>query len=82
MNAPPPPPAAPVRAASLHRGGRAQVASVEGRSAVVERLAAVGIVPGTHFVVVRGGSPMAVAVGASRFGLGREWAEALLVERR
>lgn len=81
MNAPPPP-APTVRAASLHRGDRARVSAVEGGGAVVERLAAVGLVPGTRFVVVRGGSPMAVAVGASRFGLGREWAEALLVERR
>ena len=81
MNAPPPP-ASPVRAASLSRGDRARVSAIEGRAAIVERLAAVGLVPGTHLVVVRGGSPMAIAVGASRFGIGREWAEALLVERR
>lgn len=75
----PPPSRQPVRAATLRRGARARVAAVEGRGAVVERLAAVGLVPGATFVVVRGGCPMAVAMGASRFGLGREWAEALLV---
>jgi Fe2+ transport system protein FeoA len=46
---------------------------------VVERLASLGLVPGTRLRVVKGGSPMAVAVGETRLALGQEWADALVV---
>ena len=71
--------AAAVRASQLGLGARALVTAVEGGEGVVERLASVGLVPGTRFRVVRGGSPMAVAVGETRLALGRDWAHALVV---
>jgi len=67
------------RASGLEAGSRALVVSVEGGEAVVERLASLGLVPGTRFRVVRGGSPMAMAVGETRLALGPDWADALVV---
>ncbi len=69
----------PLRAASLPRGARGLVTAVDGSVETVERLAALGLVPGAAFRVLRGGSPLALAVGEARFALGREWAEALVV---
>ena len=45
----------------------------------LERFASLGLVPGTRFRVMRGGSPMAVAVGEMRLALGPDWADALVV---
>ena len=55
------------------------VTAIEGDDCVVERLASLGLVPGTTFKVMRGGSPMAVAVGETRLALGPGWADALVV---
>ena len=77
----PPPVAAPsaLRATHLNPGQRGMVTAVEGGDCVVERLASLGLVPGTTFKVVRGGTPMAVAVGETRLALGPGWADALVV---
>ena len=77
----PPPAAAPVslRASHLGAGSRAMITAIEGGACVVERFASLGLVPGTRFKVVRGGSPMAVAVGETRLAFGPDWAEALVV---
>ena len=77
----PPIAAAPaaLRASHLGAGTRAMVTAIEGGECVVERLASLGLVPGTRFRVVRGGSPIAVAVGETRLALGRDWAAALVV---
>jgi Fe2+ transport system protein FeoA len=66
-------------AAHLPRGARGLVAAVEGSEETIARLASVGIVPGAALRIVRTGSPMAVAVGDARLGLGRPWAEALQI---
>ena len=63
----------------MGRGARLLVASVEGGSGVVERLASLGLVPGATFRVMSAGSPMAVAIGETRLALGRDWADALRV---
>ena len=67
------------RASDLGSGERGVVAAVEGPVETVERLAAMGVVPGCVLRVLRGGSPMTVAVGDARFALGRAWSDALLV---
>lgn len=78
----PPPTAVPaIRASRLGSGARGLITSVEGGECVVERLASVGLRPGTRFRVVQGGSPMALAVGETRLGLGPDWADALVVVR-
>ena len=79
----PPPVAAPIalRASHLGAGTRGMVTAVEGVDGVVERLASLGLVPGTTFRVMRAGSPMAVAVGETRLALGPGWADALVVVR-
>jgi Fe2+ transport system protein FeoA len=75
----PPPRPAIRRATDLGSGERGVVAAVEGPAETVERLAAMGLVPGCALRIVRGGSPMTVAVGDARFALGRGWSDALLV---
>jgi Fe2+ transport system protein FeoA len=75
---PPPPP--PVAARHLASGARAVITRVIGAGSLVERLAALGLVPGAPLRVVSAGSPMAVAVGASRVALGEEWALAVQVQ--
>jgi Fe2+ transport system protein FeoA len=60
-------------------GASCLVCSVQGSPEVVERLAALGLVPGSPFRVLSAGSPMTVAVGESRFALGASWASALRV---
>jgi Fe2+ transport system protein FeoA len=67
------------RATDLASGESGVVAAVEGPVETVERLAAMGLVPGCALRVVRGGSPMTVAVGDARLALGRGWSDALLV---
>ena len=66
-------------AAGLPRGARGVVSAIDGSEEIVARLASLGIVPGTSLRVVRGGSPMAIAVGDARLGLGRTWADAVRV---
>lgn len=68
-------------ATSLLAGDRVLLVAVDGGEAVVERLASLGLVPGTRLRVVRSGSPLAVAVGETRLALGPDWADALRVVR-
>jgi Fe2+ transport system protein FeoA len=68
-----------LRASHLGAGSRAMVTAIEGGEGVVERFASLGLMPGTRFKVMRGGSPMAVAVGETRLALGPDWANALVV---
>ena len=68
-----------LRASHLGAGSRAMVTAIEGGEGVIERFASLGLVPGTRFKVMRGGSPMAVAVGETRLALGPDWANALVV---
>jgi Fe2+ transport system protein FeoA len=79
VNAPPPAPGSFLRASDLAHGARGLVTGVEAAPEVVERLAALGLAPGAVFDVRRAGSPMTVAIGASRLALGRTWADALRV---
>ena len=76
---PPPPAVSSVRASRLSSGARGMVTAIDGGECVVERLASLGLVPGTKLRVVQGGSPLAVAVGETRLGLGPDWADALVV---
>ncbi len=68
-----------LRASHLAAGARGMVTAIVGGEGVIERLASLGMVPGTRFRVMRGGSPMAVAVGETRLALGPDWADALVV---
>ena len=77
VNAPPTP---PIPVSRLRAGAYALVTAVEGAHAVVERLAALGVVPGTALRVVSTGATMAVAFGESRVALGRAWAAAIQVQ--
>jgi Fe2+ transport system protein FeoA len=70
-----------LRVSHLGRGDLGLVTAVDAPDDTVARLAALGLSPGTALRVIQGGSSVAVAVGASRLALGREWADALVVAR-
>ena len=88
MTPPPPPPPGSAQcappelcAADLVRGERAVVVDVRAPACEVERLAALGLVPGAVLGVLRGGSTLRLALGETRLALGRAWARALRVVR-
>jgi Fe2+ transport system protein FeoA len=76
-----PRPSTPPRAtlADLEVGDEAVVIEVKAEPAEVERLAALGLLPGVSLRLLRQGSMLAVAVGEARIALGRRWAQALCV---
>lgn len=75
-------PAAPVlTAGDLARGERAVVTAVEAPPCDVERMAALGLVPGATLSVLRAGATLRLAVGEMRLALGRTWARAIAVVR-
>lgn len=76
-----PPPAFATRVSHLARGASGLVTCVDAPEDTVARLAALGLVPGTALRVIQCGSSVAVAVGETRLALGREWADALVVQR-
>jgi Fe2+ transport system protein FeoA len=57
------------------------IARVDAGATEVERLAALGLVPGVSVRLLRRGSALAVAVGEARIALGSTWAAALTVVR-
>ena len=81
---PAPSPATPgpgLRVADLAVGEQAIVTGVKAPCRDVERLAALGLVPGAVVRMLRQGATLAIAVGATRLALGRSWARALAVAR-
>ena len=65
---------------ALRAGERAIVAQVDGGHGIIQRLAAMGILPGTELTVVRGGGPVIVEVRGNRLVLGRGMMHRVLVE--
>ncbi len=63
---------------SSHR--RVRVLRVVGGRRLVQRLAALGIVPGVSITVDRASGPALVAIGDTRIAVGREAARAVEVE--
>ena len=62
------------------RGGRVRVVRVRGGRALVHRLAALGLVPGSSVTVVRARGPAIVSVLGARIAVGRRAAMAVEVE--
>jgi Fe2+ transport system protein FeoA len=67
------------RLSDLRSGARGTIAAVEGGADTVERLAALGLVPGVALRVLRGGATARVAIGDARLALGESWCAALRV---
>jgi Fe2+ transport system protein FeoA len=69
----------PATLADLEVGVEAVVTEVKAEPAEVERLAALGLLPGVSLRLLRQGSMLAVAVGEARIALGRRWARSLCI---
>jgi Fe2+ transport system protein FeoA len=75
------PAAPPLTLVDFVRGEEGVVVHVSAKACDVERLAALGLAAGAHVKVLRTGRTLTVAVGESRFALGRAWAHAVSVVR-
>ncbi len=80
-------PAAPVAApegaltlAAAKRDSRVRVLRITGRPSLMQRLAALGLVPGVLLTVVKPHGPAIVSLGGARIAIGRSAAQALEVE--
>lgn len=80
-------PAAPVAApegaltlAAAKRDSRVRVLRITGRPSLMQRLAALGVVPGVLLTVVKPHGPAIVSLGGARIAIGRSAAQALEVE--
>jgi Fe2+ transport system protein FeoA len=62
------------------RNEAVRVVRVSGRPRLIQRLAALGIVPGAKLTVLKADNPTIVALGGARIALGNAVAESLEIE--
>lgn len=65
---------------AVDRDRRVRVLRVSGRPLMLQRLAALGVVPGVWVTVVKPHSPAIVSVGGARIAIGRSAARSIEVE--
>lgn len=74
------PRATAVPLAGIAEGRKVRLRSIDGGHVLASRLAALGLVPGAEFVVLRNaGGPFLLAVKGSRIAIGRGMAHKILV---
>ena len=66
--------------AEAERHSKVRVTRVSGRPRLIQRLAALGVVPGVLLTVVRPGGPAMVAMGGARIAIGRSAARSVEIE--
>ena len=66
--------------AEAERHSRVRVTRVSGRPRLIQRLAALGVVPGVSLTVVRPGGPAMVAMGGARIAIGKSAARSVEIE--
>ena len=66
--------------ATAERHSEVRVLRVSGRPRLVQRLAALGVVPGVVVTVLKAHSPSIVAMGGARIAIGESAAESVEVE--
>ena len=71
---------APLTLASAQRHQRVRVVAVAGRASVIQRLAALGIVPGVSMTVLRPNEPTVVSVGSAKIAVGSGAARSVEIE--
>lgn len=72
-----------VNLADLESGRRARVSRLQGNPALMGRLRAMGILPGSVIVkksAIMAGGPIVVEKGSTQFAVGRDMAENIIVE--
>ncbi|MCP3994548.1 MAG: ferrous iron transport protein A [bacterium] len=62
------------------RGAVVKVVRVSGRPRLIQRLAALGVVPGAQLSVVKAHGPAIVSMGGARIAIGRSAAESVEIE--
>lgn len=62
------------------RNDRVRVLRVSGRPALIQRLAALGVVPGVTLTVLKPRNPSIVAMGGARIAIGESAAESVEIE--
>ncbi len=65
---------------AVGRGSRVRVLRVTGRPLLMQRLAALGVVPGVAVTVVKPHSPAIVSIGGARIAIGQSAARSVQVE--
>lgn len=66
--------------AEAERGSRVRVLQISGRSRFVQRMAALGIVPGVLLTVVKPHGPAIVSLGGARIAIGQNAAKYVEIE--
>ena len=74
------PPAGGLTLAAAPRDGKVRVARISGRPRLVQRLAALGVVPGVTLTVVKPEEPVIVSLGGARIAIGRSAANSIELE--
>lgn len=62
------------------RGSRVRVVRVAGRPGLIQRLAAIGVVPGVLLTIVKPHGPSIVSLGGARIAIGKSAAESVEIE--
>ena len=70
----------PLSLATAARRSHVRVVGVRGRPRLIQRLAALGVVPGAQLTVLRSHGPALVAMGDARVAIGKHAAECVEVE--
>ena len=63
-----------------NRNDKVRVLRVSGRPALIQRLAALGVVPGVTLTVLKPNNPSIVAMGGARIAIGEIAAESVEIE--
>jgi len=66
--------------ASAGRNSQVRVTRVAGRPRLIQRLAAIGVVPGVLLTVVKPHGPSIVSLGGARIAIGKSAAESVEIE--
>ncbi|MEA2002266.1 MAG: FeoA domain-containing protein [Actinomycetota bacterium] len=65
---------------AVERDSRVRVLRVTGRPLLIQRLAALGVVPGVAVTVLKSHSPAIVSIGGARIAIGQSAAQSVQVE--
>ena len=65
---------------AVPRNSRVRVLQVSGRPRLMQRLAAIGVVPGVTLLVVKPHGPAIVSLGGARIAIGRSAAQSVEIE--
>lgn len=66
--------------AAAERDSRVRVVQVSGRPRLIQRLAALGVVPGVQLTVLKPHEPAIVSLGGARIAIGHSAAESVAIE--